>query len=80
MKNTKQKKSPKIEKEEVKKISADEFDSVMKTILSAPPEEKKKRNWKNKSNLFLTSAFGWHRLRRQTIERSLIVSDYMKNQ
>jgi hypothetical protein len=32
-----------IKKEDIKKISPDEFDSVMKTILSAPPEIKKKK-------------------------------------
>lgn len=42
-KNTKQKKSPNIEKEESKNISTKEFDSVMKTILSAPPQTKKKK-------------------------------------
>lgn len=30
------------EKEDLKKISPDEFDSMMKKILSAPPIEKKK--------------------------------------
>jgi len=37
-----QKKSPKIEKEDVKKITTGDFDSVMKTILSTPPEVKKR--------------------------------------
>ncbi|MGA3280127.1 MAG: hypothetical protein ABSD50_03990 [Smithella sp.] len=31
-----------IEKEDVKKISADDFDSIMKKILSVPPIENKK--------------------------------------
>ena len=31
-----------IKNEDVKNIPADEFDAVMKTILSAPPEPKKK--------------------------------------
>jgi hypothetical protein len=38
-----------ITKEDVKKITADEFDSVMKKILSAPPQVKKslKKDKKN---------------------------------
>ncbi len=36
------KKLPKIKKEESKTLSAKEFDSVMKTILSTSPIEKKK--------------------------------------
>jgi len=43
MKKTKQKNSLNFKKEELKNISKDEFDSVMKSILSAPPIEKKKR-------------------------------------
>ena len=45
-KSTLQKKSSQIKKEDVKKISTDEFDSVMKTILSAPPQSKKKKTKK----------------------------------
>ena len=37
------KKLLKIKKEEPKTLSAKEFDSVMKTILSAPPIENKKK-------------------------------------
>ena len=39
-KNDKNKKTE-IKKEDVKKITSDEFDSVMKTILSASPQKKK---------------------------------------
>jgi len=37
---------PVIEKEDVKKITSDDFDSVIKTILFAPPQTKKKKNEK----------------------------------
>lgn len=39
-----QKKLLKIEKEDFKNISTTKFDSVMKKILSAPPEIKKKKS------------------------------------
>jgi len=39
-----QKKLLKIKKEDFKKITSDEFDSAMRTILSVPSQTKKKKN------------------------------------
>lgn len=41
MKKIKKKKKPSPEKEDKREINVTEFDSVMKKILSAPPEKKK---------------------------------------
>jgi hypothetical protein len=46
LKKKKEKQQIQIEKEEFKKIPADEFDSVVRTILSAPPQTKKKKEKK----------------------------------
>jgi hypothetical protein len=44
-KNVAQKKSSKIEKEDAKKITPDEFDSVVKALLSTlPPKKKAKKD------------------------------------